>query len=280
MRKTLLLALLTFSLNLFAQKISFPKDSNTDSAVLSMKMKVLATHVIELYENDNPSEYFDNLFRYQIVAQEYKKAIRSLDSVRSPFLESAPKQAKAIGIQYESYAAARITQLNNKISFKEAYTNRFNELYNALTPEATAVAVNYFNADAGQLKENFYTLLKAQDNKDSIDLKDAMALTRAYNSYIVYSQILALGTNLIAEQENNKYIKDDSVLVKMPDGGMISLTIYRDRKITVPQPVVLLYNIYPGQEASDCKRAVTNGFVGIVANTRGKRLSPDTLEPF
>lgn len=280
MKKILLFTLLTCSLNSFAQKISFPKDGNTDSAALSMKMKVLATQVIELYKNDNPSEYFDNLFRYQMVAQKYNEAINSLDSVRSPFSESAPTQAKAIGIQYESYAAARITQLNNEISFKEAYTNDFNELYNALSAEAKASAARYFNADAGQLKKSFFSLLKVQDAHDSIDLQDATSLIRAYNSYIVYSQVLPFGKNLITAQENKQYIIDDSVLIKMPDGGIISLTIYRDRKITVPQPVVLLYNIYPGQEASDCKRAVTNGFVGIVANTRGKRLSPDSIEPF
>ncbi|MEO6818570.1 MAG: CocE/NonD family hydrolase [Ginsengibacter sp.] len=85
---------------------------------------------------------------------------------------------------------------------------------------------------------------------------------------------------LLLNIEKEKFISDDSILVKMPDGGTVSLTVFRDRKMATPQPAILLYNIYAGNEAFDCKRAVARGYVGIVANTRGKRLSPDSIEPF
>jgi putative CocE/NonD family hydrolase len=67
----------------------------------------------------------------------------------------------------------------------------------------------------------------------------------------------------------------------MPDGGTISLVIARDRKATAPQAVILRYNIYAnaGEDMDECKYAVHKGYAGIVANTRGKRLSPDSVEP-
>ena len=40
-----------------------------------------------------------------------------------------------------------------------------------------------------------------------------------------------------------------------------------------------MYNIYAGYDFDDCKEAINNGYIGVVANTRGKRLSPDSIEP-
>lgn len=46
------------------------------------------------------------------------------------------------------------------------------------------------------------------------------------------------------------------------------------------QPVVLIYNIYAGFGLSEAKSIAERGYVGIEANTRGKRLSADAIEPF
>ncbi len=280
MRRLIILVLLAYSVNAFAQKIPFPKEGNTDSITLSRNMKALAAEVITRYDSENRQEYLDNIFRYEMVTQQYPIALRSLDSLRQMLAKSAPKVVKVIGFQFETFATARMEQLQKNISFNEAYPVSFNALFGALSPEAAALAENYFVTDPLVMKENFYNLLKKAEGKDSIDLEAAQALTRAYNSYLVYSQVDPFATSFFAAQEKEKYIIDDSVLVKMPDGGTVSLTIYRDRNVATPQPVVLLYNIYAGREAADCKLAVAHGFTGIEANTRGKRLSPDSLEPF
>lgn len=54
----------------------------------------------------------------------------------------------------------------------------------------------------------------------------------------------------------------------------------RNKKITQPQPVVMMYNIYAGIETRLCKQIVNKGYVGFIANTRGKRLSNDAIEPY
>jgi putative CocE/NonD family hydrolase len=98
---------------------------------------------------------------------------------------------------------------------------------------------------------------------------------------LFYYAFIPVGGIAIIKEESETYIKSDSVTIKMPDGGTISLVIARDKKATAPQPVILKYNIYAnaGGDMADCKYAVHKGYVGIVANTRGKRLSPDSLEP-
>ena len=130
------------------------------------------------------------------------------------------------------------------------------------------------------MKTSLDKKIKSLSNSDSISVSDAIALCRGYCSYIVYSKSNSISKKIIGDIESSKYIREDSVLIKMPDGGNIALTIVRDKKIGRPQPVVLMFNIYAGHDAGACKDAVQYGYTGIIANTRGKRLSTDIIEPF
>ncbi len=281
MKKISFLFLLASSLNSFAQKIPFPQDGKSDSTVLSIRMQLLAKKLIPLYKNENALEYFDNVFRYQMVAQQYNEVLSSLDSIRKSVSKSAPKEAKAVGFQFETFAVARMRQLQNNSTFKEAYLPVFNERYNALPPEASANAAGYFGADAEPMKEKFNKLLKSQNSKDSIEFDDARSLVRAYNSWIVYSKVIPLANPLLAEQDNKKYIIEDNVLIKMRDGSLLSATVVRKREITGTQPTIFVFNIYTSAtDKSIARLSAGNGYVGIVANTRGKRTSPQEIDPF
>jgi putative CocE/NonD family hydrolase len=281
MRKIILLVLLAGNLNSFAQKIPFAVEDNIDSTALSIRMKALATKVIPLYKESNPDDLFENVFRYQIVAQQYKDAISSLDSIRALIAKSAPKEANAIGFQFETFAATKMQQAQKNIPFNEAYAIVFNTLYNALTPEAQSAATSYFGADPVQLKESFYKLLKQHAGKDSIDFEDARALTRTYNSYVVYSRVIPLAKPFFAERENKEFIIEDSVLIKTRDGSVIAATVVRKRNMVGKQPTIFVFNIYTGAlDRARAKLCASKGYVGIVANTRGKRLSPQEIEPF
>ncbi|MBO9562018.1 MAG: CocE/NonD family hydrolase [Niastella sp.] len=80
---------------------------------------------------------------------------------------------------------------------------------------------------------------------------------------------------------NQQYIIDDSVLIKTRDGAHISALVVRKAGLTAPQPTILFFTIYA--RTTDIKKAiaaVNNGYVGIVAYTRGKRYSPDAIVPY
>jgi putative CocE/NonD family hydrolase len=281
MNKIIFLALLCLNVNSFAQKIPFLHNENTDSTILSIQMKALATQVIPLYKESNPATYFENIFRYQIVARQYNDALSSIDSIRAQRAKSSPKEAKAIGFQFETFAVASKRSIEKAEAFKVAYPLSFTTLYNKLTPEGQAAAQAYFGGDPLKLKEQFYQLLKVQGGKDSINLQDAQSLVRVYNSYVVYSQVLPLAKPLIKEQDNRQFIIEDSVLIKTRDGATIAATVVRKRAVAGKQPAIFIFNIYTGAlDLSEAKRSAINGYVGVVANTRGKRLSPQEIAPF
>ncbi|MEO6818642.1 MAG: CocE/NonD family hydrolase [Ginsengibacter sp.] len=285
MRKIILLTLLASSLHSFAQKIPFPKEGNTDSATLSLNMKVLATQVLTFYKKEDPVTYFNKVFAYQMSAEKYKEALSSLDSLRQLLGYPAMKEIKVIGFQFETFADAKIRQEQKNIPFKEAYSISLLSLYNALSPEAKGEAKFKFNRNTEKLKVKLFDLLNAQDGKDSINLEDAKNLTSLYITYVANSQWSPLALPFFNEQENLEFKKDfifeDSVLIPTRDGSVIAAKIVRKRNVVVKQPTVLMFNIYadPGDK-SLAKLSATKGYVGVVANTRGKWLSPQEIEPF
>jgi uncharacterized protein len=78
------------------------------------------------------------------------------------------------------------------------------------------------------------------------------------------------------------YIINDSVMIRTSDGATLSAVIVRKKDAPAKLPAALFFFIYSNTERSlsEAKYAADHGYVGMVADTRGKRLSPDTIEPY
>ncbi|MGM9476143.1 CocE/NonD family hydrolase [Pedobacter sp. GSP4] len=78
------------------------------------------------------------------------------------------------------------------------------------------------------------------------------------------------------------YIIQDSVMIKTKDGHLLSAVVVRKNNQKEPLPTALMFFIYSDTERSIAiaKIAADHGYIGIVADTRGKRLSPETIEPY
>lgn len=84
------------------------------------------------------------------------------------------------------------------------------------------------------------------------------------------------------DNDNKRYIIQDSVLIKTKYGATLSAVVVRKRGVTKPQTAALFFFIYSNLQRSlaEAKYSADHGYVGIVADTRGKRLSPDPIEPY
>lgn len=82
--------------------------------------------------------------------------------------------------------------------------------------------------------------------------------------------------------DDHLYLIQDSVLIKTDKGITLSAVVVRKKGVSVPQPAALLFFIYSNLQRSlqEAKYAASRGYVGIVADARGKRLSPDTAAPY
>lgn len=97
---------------------------------------------------------------------------------------------------------------------------------------------------------------------------------------------LMMTTTIFAQQkltlpDTAHYIINDSVMIKTKYGITLSAVVVR-KKGTEKLPAALFYFIYSSTDRSlkEAKYAADHGYVGIVADARGKRLSPDPIEPY
>ena len=89
----------------------------------------------------------------------------------------------------------------------------------------------------------------------------------------------------VAKQQGLKSAYDiqDSVMIRTRDGAFISAIVVRKKGIIAPKPVILQYTIYvrdKGRDIKTLKEAADNGYVGVIAYTRGKRFSPNVIFPY
>ncbi len=278
----LLSAVITIScLHSTAQLLPLSIPAGADSALLQQKLQILAQQLIPLYTEKEQETRLDNLFRLQIVAGQYNAAVNTLDSLRELFKKSDSLIIKGIGFQFEWYARTRLVQQMRSISFEEALNRTFTSLYNQLPEKATANIAMYFETEIPPLKKKLDELVAAQTGKDSISITDARLLCRTYNSWNVYNKIVPPGKLLLTQQDNSKYIIEDSVMIPTRDGATVTAVVVRPKEGPAKLPAIFIFNIYTGGvDRARAKDAALNGYAGIVANTRGKKLSTQDIEPF
>lgn len=279
MRKTFsLLSLCLFLMQVSAQQLYFPKDAVTDSVVLEKVMPELAKKVIAAYHlKDDRKTYLDHLFRLQMVAGEYEQANVSIQELRMIDKKDAMPFAELSDIQYQLFADAKLKQAGGQQSFYNAFKQGFREVHSKLNDKAAVYISGSFFSGIGVpgLQIELHAALKKQTEKDSIDINDAVALCEDYNTLQLYRAIQPLTRQLMTEDNRNRYVTQDSILIKTRDGTYISAIVVHKKGVTTPQPTVLQFTIYTGAVSDITRDAVAHGYIGMIAFSRGKRFTPE-----
>lgn len=98
---------------------------------------------------------------------------------------------------------------------------------------------------------------------------------------LIFSNASAQQVNSTKPEDKTLYDIQDDVLIKTRDGALISAIVVRKKGITTPQPVILQFTIYVrNRDIKSLKEAADNGYVGVMAYSRGKRFSPDEIFPY
>ncbi|QDK79943.1 CocE/NonD family hydrolase [Spirosoma sp. KCTC 42546] len=84
-------------------------------------------------------------------------------------------------------------------------------------------------------------------------------------------------------EANSNYDVQDSILIRTQDGATLSAIMVRKKGVIQPLPVVLQFTIYvrdTGRDIKSLKESADNGYVGVIAYTRGKRFSTSPIYPY
>ncbi|HEX4850136.1 MAG TPA: hypothetical protein VFV08_04975, partial [Puia sp.] len=115
MRKFLTLALTCMTVSAFSQQLYFPSSLASDSTTFCKNAPALAKQIIPLYREKDKGIYYDNLFRLNMVGEDYQAALDHLDSGRKIFAGSDTLLIKGIGFHYQVYAIAQSVHTSMKV---------------------------------------------------------------------------------------------------------------------------------------------------------------------
>jgi uncharacterized protein len=275
-----LVYLVLFARTAFSQNIYFPKTNYADSVSLEKSIPALSKSVIERYQQADTATYIKNLGYLFIAAKEY-------DKVGEPFnkyaaLKQVPDSTyNIIEMAARVYCQTMIESPPNERAFQQIYRQKFTAIYSKCKDLFPRLYVDKsYTAYEGEYDIEFKSMVKGLPNRDSLSVNDALNLCIAYARKLVFAETpLRIGKSILDTLEESNYNIQKNVVLRMPDGGHINITIVRDKKTLTAQPVVMEYNIYSGFDLYTGMTIANNGYVGVVADTRGKTLSPDAIEP-
>lgn len=277
MKIKLVIIALFFINILSAQKIYFPQKAGADSIILEKSISNFASNTVGKYEGSKALDSIEKLFKLEILAGSFKKSIATIEEYRIAFANN--KSACTKFINYEIYASAKDIERTEKIAFSKALEKAFSLKY-ANLPERYSFRIAEIFSDDLSLQKSKLKKALASLKSYSIAKTLAMNLALNYLDFKVSSGIQSKVINLLAKKDKERYTVE-SFSLKTKTGGNVEVIVTRRKGNEKPLPVILTNNIYAGKyDYALGKRAVAYDYVGAVVNTRGKRSSPDEIEPF
>lgn len=279
---SLLFFFIFFNCNLtYSQNIVFAKSNYSDSIKLEKNIALLAQQLLINYSNKEKKDSLYSLFRIQILTAQYDSALLNIKKYRILNKNKDSQDENGIGFIYELYATAQEMALRKPQSFDRICGFQFKVLYSKLSNSAALLAASFFDNKLETLKANYTNYVKTISNKDSLSIDEAKELCRLYLINKVNHSIFPSCKPILNKIEKATYIIQDSILIKTRDGAFISALVIRSATVKQKLPCVFVFNIYKGEyDITEAKEAVARGYVGVVANTRGKGLSPQDIEPY
>lgn len=240
-------------------------------------MSYLTSEIQKKYNEEDKATKYDNLFRINIVAQNYEVALNQIDSVRSVYMKNNSSIANAMGTQYEIYINT-LRNKNSNVDFENIYKEEFYQKYKKLPIKSQIILPRYFNIDIEKTKKDIITSLKNDfESNDSVELKKALLLCRNYNSFIVASRSFDLAKKHLKELDSKNYEVKDSLIIN----NEISIRVVLNKKLTKPEATILVNTIYPSiEDINDQKELASYGYQSVYIYPRGKYISNSKIEPF
>ena len=278
-RKLLLVLFSCAMLSAKAQTYYFPKTLYADSVALQQQLPALAAKVVASMEANGKTSNQRNVARLYLLAGNDTKFKYWLDSFVTVNV-GIPKENPEVGMEYRLYATVRKSAKPGTKAFREQYKIGYQTYFSAMPLYSKQNGQFLGERNLQDIADKYQQQLEKTKFSDSLSQENAEALCLTYIHYKVNSIALPIVKDYLAKRSAAKYLVNDSILITTPDGGKVALTVVRNKQLKDPQPVVLLNTIYAGSDVILAKLAVDYGFTGIIANTRGKRISPDSLKPY
>lgn len=250
-----------------------PEAGERHAALASLSDQVLAAHArrqVTLTDS--------NLAHLHVTAGHSSDAVASIEAMIEQARGDGDETRAQRWMPYLVYARAALADGAPGSAYAEAFRAVFEPL-DDLQAQRTA---SWFVADAPRARETLAGSLAALQGRTEVSLEEALDLARRQAFVEVFEASATLSPALIAQDESRRYLIDDQVLIRTPSGATLSAVVVRGREAVAAQPAAMLFTIYtdPVANRAIALRAASRGYVGVVVDARGKRLSEDDIRPY
>jgi uncharacterized protein len=283
-RFRLIAAFLTLTVFLFiaispswgAQNFDFRAPASPSDAAAAISD--LASRLIPVYQDPDPERYLANLSALQLAVGDYAAADISRQSLRDRRRKSDFGHPVSRALVFDIYAHAKALEIENKVTFADAFTSSYRESMRRLDAHDAFAAARWLGTPPSVYREALQTALDQYRTKDRLEESEAIDLIWKYIAFDAHRTFGALVVLLNAEDDHRRYTTDNGVLIETGGGARISLTVIRPAGENKPLPALLEF---AGSEAqADAKESAAHGYAGIVAYSAAKRKGAAGIDPF
>ncbi len=245
-------------------------------------MAALARQVLEGLNEPDPEKALDQRFRLQVVAGDDGAALDTLGTLRAR--RNAPETVRGKATrQHELFVRTRLLERAGRGDTALA-DPALAEAFAALVKGLDDRALYQFRVALGGRKEDaaaaLQTTFEPLSNRRKVNSKEALDLLQAYETLLVTARLQPQAMGLLAREEARRYLIDESVQIRTREGATLCAVVVRPRAAK-PLPAAFEFTIYANEfNLQEALHSASEGFVGLVANSRGKRQSPDAIEPY
>lgn len=223
-----------------------------------------------------------SLANLQIAAGRFGDAADTIREVMADLVADGDPRRAERWSPYLIHSQAGVLAADGAFLFEEAYRQAFREYFAGLDDLTANRTQFWFSANLARAQDDLQQALRQHEGRKTISLPDAFELVRRQVFVDVYRAVSPISDALFEEDENTRYIIRDDVLIATPEGATLSAVVAHKRKLAEPQPAALLFTIYTDLDnhKATAVQAAARGYVGVVADARGKRLSRDKIAPY
>jgi len=278
MRLLLILLFLAVAPARAAQDFDFRAPPTPTDPAAAATMSDLASRLIPVYQDPDPERYLANLSALQMAVGDYAAADISRQSLRERRRKSDFGHPVSRALVFDIYAHAKALEIENKVTFAEAFTSSYRETVHRLEERDAFAVTRWLGASPSFYRDALQKAFDQYRANDSIEESEAIELIWKYVAFDAYRSFGAIVVLLNAEDDHRRYTTDSGILLQTPDGAIISVTVTRPGNPSKPVPALLEFT---GRDAATyAKESAAHGYAGVVAYITEKRKSTAGIDPF
>ena len=229
----------------------------------------------QLLDSKNNAELSNNdKINLTSILAKHQQTLKQIESSASPLSQ----------FHYSIYAdtSLELEQLATPANFESLVEKIAPRSLSGLSDESLYQASTALGWSLTRGGDYMLYLFQRYQNSQQWNQADALKLINNYQLYWVYKKVLETANLALAAEEQKRFIIEPDILIKTPDGVTLSAVVVRKRGLKSKRPAAFQFTIYADKawHIKNAIHAAAHGYVGVIANSRGKGASPDEIVPW